>query len=325
MTSRIIGIDIGYGYTKIVTDNGNGMVTPISFPSVVGTYEDCLQIDGIKKTDVQLTEIENQRLLIGNSALKHSKRKFNSREKNWIDSIAYRALLKHAIALTEPNSVNLTVVTGLPVSFYKSDKEKLINLIRAIVQDYCLSLTVKVIPQPLGAFFNLLFNDSGIVQDTVLPSQKIGVLDIGFYTTDLITVDGLEIVEKQIDSLENGVSTALEAISRDIENLYGIRPDLHKTEQAVKEGCIKAFGTEKDISPIIKQRLQELEIEIEAKAKTIWKSGGDIDKVILSGGGAALLRPYLNLYPHATVIENAQFANAKGYYRYGKRVEKNGG
>ncbi|MEW6741017.1 MAG: ParM/StbA family protein [Nitrospirota bacterium] len=322
---RCIGIDVGYGYTKIVTDNGNGLITPITFRSVVGTYEDGIQVEGLKSSTKEIVTVSNQRFLVGSSALKHSNRILNGREKGWINSIAYTVLLKYALQVIEANSVDLTITTGLPVNYYKSDKEKLTNLIRDLAQDYCINLTVKVIPQPLGSFFNLLFGSNSTIATPGLSSEKVGVLDIGFYTTDLITVHELEIVDKQIDSFENGISTALDAISKDIEDTYGMRPDLYKTEQAVKQGYVKAFGAEKDIRFIAQQRLTELAQEITAKAKTIWKSAADIDRVVLTGGGASLLKSYLNLYQHATVIEDAQFANSMGYYKLAKRIYAGGG
>ena len=321
MTNRVIGIDVGYGYTKIVTDNGNGMVTPLSFRSIVGTYEDGIQVEGLKSVAKEIVTVSNQRFLVGDGALKHSSRILNGREKDWIGSVAYRALLMHALQLAESNSVNLTIITGLPVSYYRSDREKLINIIREIACNFCIDCNVKVIPQPLGSFFNLLLNSNGTVATQTLASEKVGVLDIGFYTTDLLTVSELEAVEKQMDSFENGISTSLEVIAKDIEDTYAMRPSVYKAEQSVRQGYIKAFGVEKDIRLIAQQRLTELAQEITAKAKTIWKNAADIDRVILTGGGAALLKPYLNLYQHATVIEDSQFANAMGYYKLGRRYQ----
>ncbi len=316
---KVIGIDVGYGYTKVVTDV-NGMILPLLSPSIVGVYEDGIVVDGLKTSERDGVTVNGQRFLIGESARRHASRLLDGRHEGWIDSIAYRALLMHALSTAACNAVNLTVVTGLPVNFYRTGKDKLINLVREIVEKYCLNLTVKVIPQPLGSFFNLLFDEAGRVADGDLASGKVGVLDVGFYTTDLITVSELELVERQIDSFENGVSTALTSIAKDIEAAYGLRPDIHKTEEAVKQGYIKAFGVQKDIGQAVEQRFGELARDIEGKAKTIWKNAADIDKVLLTGGGAKQLKGHLNLYRHAVVINDAQFANARGYYKFGRRL-----
>ncbi len=317
--NKIIGIDVGYGYTKVVTD-GNGIVVPVSFPSLVGIYEDGIEVDGLKVPEQDIVSLSGQRFIVGAAALRHSSRLLNGREQGWVSSAAYRALFLHALRLVEANAVKFTIVSGLPVNFYKSDKDKLLNIIRSTACDFCIDCTVKAIPQPLGSFFSLLFDDHGRVKDGSLASGKVGILDIGFYTTDLITIHDMELIEKQMDSYENGVSTALELIAKDINNVYGRKPILNETEQAIKEGYIRVYGEPKDIRHVADQRLTELSREIESKAKTVWKSAVDIDRVILTGGGAALLKPYLNLYRHASVIDDAQFANAAGYYKLGKRL-----
>ncbi len=317
--NKVVGIDVGYGYTKVVTD-ANGMILPLLFPSVIGVYEDGIVVEGLKTTERDGVTVNGQRFLIGESARRHASRLLDGRHEGWIDSISYRALLTHALSCADCNALNLTIVTGLPVNFYRTGKDKLINLVREIVGKYCVNLTVKVIPQPLGSFFNLLFDETGKVKDSGLAAGKIGVLDVGFYTTDLITVSELDLVERQIDSFENGVSTALASIAKDIETAYGLRPDIHKTEEAVSRGYIKAFGLQKDIGQAVEQRFGELAKDIEGKAKTIWKSAADIDRVLLTGGGAALLKGHLNLYRHAVVVDDAQFANARGYYKFGRRL-----
>ena len=318
--SKCIGIDVGYGYTKVVTNSDDG-ITQIISPSVVGNFEGrTVEDDGLRLSALDVVEIQGQKLLVGRSALKHSSRIFNFREKNWTESIAYQALMKSAICHLQPDSIKLIIASGLPVSYYKSDRGKLTNVIRDIAADTAINLRVKIIPQPLGSFFNLLFDDNGEVQDEGLASSRVGVLDIGFYTSDLLTIDNLELVEKQIGSFENGVAGTLESIAKDIEKAYDLRPDLHKTEEAIRKGSIRVFGTDHDITEIVRQRLTELATEIEARAKTIWKTAADLDKVILTGGGAALLQDYLDLYKHAMVIDEAQFANARGYYKYAKRI-----
>lgn len=318
--SKCLGIDVGYGYTKVVRDSAEGAVRTV-WPSVIGNFEaSTVEIEGMKSSASEYVEVENQKFLVGRAALKHSSRTFNAREKNWIASVAYRALMKYAIQNADSYSINLTVTSGLPVSYYKTDKGRLTNIIREITKEAAITVTAKVIPQPLGSFFNLLFDKSGAVQDEGLLNARVGVLDIGFYTADLITIDNLELVEKQIASFENGVAGILESIARDIENAYDFRPDLHKTEEAIRKGTIRVYGLDHDITEIARQRLTELATEIEARTKTVWRTAADLDQVVLTGGGATLLRSNLDLYKHAIVIEDAQFANALGYYKYSRRI-----
>ncbi len=171
------------------------------------------------------------------------------------------------------------ITTGLPVAYHLADKERLAQIIQNVARESGIEATVHVLPQPAGAFFSLLFDERGGILDARLASQRIGVLDIGYFTTDLITVDGLQVVDKQIASIESGVSTALEAIRRDITDKYHLNLDLYRTEEAVKRRKVSVFGEDQDISGIVSTRLRELEAEIEAQAQTIWGNGADLDRV----------------------------------------------
>jgi len=183
-----------------------------------------------------------------------------------------------------------------------------------------IDLTVRVIPQGLGSLFDILFDDWGRAQNAQLLSQRIGIIDIGFYTTDFLTIDGLEIIEKQTIGYDNGVSTAYELIAKDIEKFYNLKTSILNIEIATSIGHIRVFGEDKDISEITSRRLLELATEIKAQAKTLWGNAADLDEIILTGGGANTLKKYLGIYKHAIVAEDPQFANARGYYKYARRI-----
>lgn len=311
---KVIGLDIGYGHTKVVSAQGAH-----SFPSVVGSFVNGLGIEiGSKKRDI--VNIEEGQYLIGEDAVRHSGRKYQSRERNWLETPAYKALASFAVARYSNGAKMVTLVTGLPVAFYKADKERQKDLLQSLVLALHKNVAVKVLPQPLGTFFDHLLDGEGGVKDEALAAEKVGILDVGFYTTDAVTLDSLEIVEKQIEGFEIGVSTALTEIAKAISDKYDIPLDLHKVENVVKAGSIKVFGKDMDITDIAVPCLKSLAAEISARAKTLWKSGADLDRIILAGGGAELLRLYLaDIFPHALIAGNAQFANASGFYKYGSR------
>lgn len=304
---QAIGIDIGYGNTKVNTGT-----EVYSFPSIVGNYQESVSI-GFDRGTLEVVDMDGETFLIGESAKRHSSRHFTSRTRDWIGTIHYRALLKHALKKAKASS-QAVITTGLPVDF-RSDKDRLAAIVTEVAAQAGINASVFVLPQPVGAFFSLLFDQDGAVLDGRLASSRVGILDVGFYTTDLMTIDGMSVVEKQIASFPSGVSTALEAIRQDLAETHKLQLDIRRAEEAVRRGKVAVFGEEQDITPIIARRLQELEAEIEGQAKTIWGNAADLDRVILAGGGAAMLAPYLNLYRHATVLRNPAEANAAGFHR----------
>jgi len=303
-----IGIDIGYGNVKFHTVGTSG-----SFPALVGNYQENLSI-GLDRGTLENVEIGGEKFLVGESAKKHSSRIYTTRCRDWIDTIHYQALLKHA--LTRAGVPQQAVITtGLPVEYYRTDKERLAAIITDAAVKAGVGATVQVLPQPVGAFFSLLFNEDGSVLDPAMASMRVGILDIGYYTTDLITLDSVTVVEKQLASFENGVSTVLEAIRKDIFDTYKLQLDIHRTEEAVRRGKVQVYGTEQDIRSLTAKRLMELEAEIQAQAQVVWGNGADLDRIVLAGGGAALLAPYLKFYRHATVLRDPAAANAVGFFR----------
>ena len=312
---KVIGLDIGFGTTKVAYDGGISV-----FPSVVGTDTTRQQVDGLLDAQMDVVTLDGRSYCVGAGAVKHSSRWINSRDRGWIHTVAFRALVTHALEVANARSCSVIIVTGLPITHYSSDRNQLVGIIRRIADAYSIDLTVKVILQPLGSFFRLLLNDEGIVADAELTSGKTGVLDIGFFTTDFLTLADLELMELQSDSCESGASTVLEAISTDIADQYGIRLDINAVENAVRNSSLRLYGKDVDISGTVDRRLSEFAAEITAKAKTVWKSAADIDRIIITGGGAELLKGKLDLYRHAFLCQNAQTANAEGYFRFGRRI-----
>ena len=74
---------------------------------------------------------------------------------------------------------------------------------------------VKVIPQPFGSYFDLLLNDEGKLKDPEKIRERVGIIDIGFQTTDLALATP-QFVEASSGSLEVGVRSVADQLSRDL-------------------------------------------------------------------------------------------------------------
>lgn len=312
---RAAGIDIGYGNVKVVTDSCWG-----SFPSLVGNFEEGINIPDFGGRPLEAVDLGEEKFLIGESARKHSTRLYSSRDRGWIGGKAYKALVKFAIQKCGLRAGEMAAITtGLPAAYFKADKDLLAALITDVAEEVGITARVSILPQPMGAFFSQFFDEKGHVLDERLAAGRVGVLDVGYYTTDLVTLDHLDIVDKQLGSIESGVSTALEAIKRDLYDAWQVNLDLHRTEEAVRKGKVTVFGEELDISGIRDQRLKELAGEIESHARTIWGNGADLGRVLLAGGGAALLSGHLDIYRHAKIVRDPAFAIASGFFRHAIR------
>ena len=164
MSRKVVAVDAVYGDVKIKFRDKNGVVQDDIFNSIVGNYDPGISVDGLK-SEMDIVEVDGEKFIVGRGALKHSSRIFNGRDKDWITSAAYKALFAAGLYKCGCNAVDLIIMSGLPVTFYRSDKARLEGIIRDLAHTCSLKLTVKVIPQPVGAFFSLLFDEEGQVKD----------------------------------------------------------------------------------------------------------------------------------------------------------------
>lgn len=314
---KIIGLDVGFGFTKVCIEDKQ-----LKFPSVVGSYEEPgfhdIE-DNVSENGKENVTVGGQHLLVGEKAIRRSTRIFTTREKNWINTSAYKALVKHACRLAGHKYGELCrIITGLPVAHYKKCKEDLSRIIEEIAGP---KAEVRIILQPLGSYFDCLLDDEALVKDEELLQSTVGAIDIGFFTVDFVTMKKLHFVRDSHESYEGGMATAYRRIAKAVYDYYDCKREVYEIEEIIKNGYIMAYGEKKDVRSIIDKNLMNLEAEIKAKATTLWKEGADIDVILLTGGGANILGDKMTFYRHIRTVNVPQFANARGYYKYGRRIE----
>jgi plasmid segregation protein ParM len=258
-------------------------------------------------------------------------------DRRWIESVEWYDLALAAITgLTSAKRVDLHVVTGLPVAFY-SDREAVKTRLMGdhVVQRegrHAQSLNVtdcQVIPQPFGALLAATLDDRGRIVDQELATGTAGILDIGGKTTNLLSVNHLSEIGHETESVNVGAWDAVRAIRRWLSDNC---PDLDLRDHEIVEAIIKRevgyYGEAIDLSGPVEETLEPLAGEVVAAASQIWNGGANLAAILVSGGGALLLGPYIREhFRHARVVSDPVFANARGYWRFAsyaqRRVMKN--
>ena len=112
----IVGLDVGFGYTKRVTAAGTDV-----FPSVVGEWRaDGFRLGARLNGADQLGRIEGvtvegRSYAVGERALRLAHRRFVGLHRRWMDSAAFRVLALAALARGLERRGRVILVTGLPV------------------------------------------------------------------------------------------------------------------------------------------------------------------------------------------------------------------
>jgi len=316
------GIDLGYSETKIACDLGTR-----SFPSVVGTA-DMSRFKAAGTDSTKTIKISDDGTwMYGYDAVMQSRVLQRREDRNWIFSKEYYRIFLAALSESTRESCDMSIVSGLPVTFY-DDKDKLSEILlgeHAFVNSRGNKISVniisaKVVPQPFGTILNEVFSDDGNIANAQFAALTVGVVDIGSKTTNLLSCTKL--AENRAKT--SGVSLGGWDAVRDLRTRFESRfPDLelrdHQIADCIKTGTVKYYGKALDIADEVSSVLSPIAETIASQMTTLWGAGAELDKILITGGGALLVGEYItSQFRHAEIVANPVYSNVEGYYKFSK-------
>ncbi len=329
---EIVGIDVGFGFTKAY--NGKNSVI---FKSLIGDATDiqfqAAMGDGGTTSNLHIT-LNDKTYFLGNYAeLQSNIPEYTLDQEKLIEQFI-RILAVAAAGICAEGSGPINVVTGLPVGYLKRDTKKIKEMIRGTHEITYHNLNgrdetrqinidkIHVIPQPIGSIFNLIFDDKGNITNKSLANSKLGVVDIGFKTTDFSIFDHLQYVERGSSTMDTGISKCFSVIASKLRQESNINVELYRIFKFVESGMIKIKGKEYNITNLKKRVYTHSASAIASDLNRLWENDWDIDSILLSGGGSVPLAEYLipniegNVIPISRDID-ARFNNVQGYCKFG--------
>lgn len=331
----IIGLDIGYGYTKAFTKE-TGEVT-IAFPSITGNVEEIRFTNKlIGSGGGQAIAYDGHRYWYGEMALLQSRVANTLLDRSRVSDDHARllfiaSLVELAQAIPNLSNSQLRVVTGLPVSYYADRtvlQRQMLNLHHVMVDSKTFHFNVTrvvVLPQPFGAMFAVILNENGVIANEEMARSSVGVIDIGTFTTDLVVMrpDATgrpTYIEMDSTSVDLGLSKVLALTQRNIADQFGLEMSLHEVDKALMLGQFTVRDQPHAIEPLARPHLNMVSDAVMATARELWGTGLDLHRILITGGGGKLFQAQIKaVYPHAQLLENPFWANVRGFYRYGQR------
>jgi len=322
--TQIIGIDVGYGFVK-VTDGQIGY----SFPSVVGeghtkpTFS--TKIGPSPAIDNLKIGIGDRLFFVGKSAIKHSR--FAYRDLSYTRSISddLEILFFSALSLFAKDVTNVfNVVTGLPVERMHL-AEDFINRVKgernitlyngAANRSIKINVSdIEVVPQPLGTYWSSISNSA------IAPDGRIGVVDIGFKTTDFATIEDSEYIPEKSKSILVGLATAYDDIGSNLVTEFGVEKESYALDGIVINRKINISGETIDISSIVESAFEKLATNILVEIHSQWNVS-EFDCLLLTGGGGQALSSYiLPQLSNAKLALDPITANCRGYLTWADRL-----
>jgi plasmid segregation protein ParM len=338
---QILGIDIGFGFTKAT----NGTDT-IIFKSLLGDAADVqywADFGESRPADHIHVTIDGKSYFIGDLAEQQSRAPSFTLDQEKLITDYVRVLAVAAAGLLIKNgthvNVPVNVVSGLPIGFFKRNQERFANILtghhsvtyhsptgQSVNKEVYIN-KVRMLPQPLGSILNVLMDGQGNISDKHLAAQKIGVVDIGFRTTDFTIMDRLRHIDRGSRTIDSGISKAFGLIAQRLQEKCGVAVELYRLYQAVEDGTIRMRGKAVNFSAIRDQVFEQLAGGIAGEIDRLWAHDWDIDLIILTGGGSRELARHLKPMIDGTVLPlephvDSRLNNVFGYVKYGKFVWK---
>lgn len=341
-----IGLDLGYGFTKGVADNGK----TVCFPSIVALdktkrVSNELDVFSIENSNIEenlLVNISNgvisQNFKVGElAAIKENITA--SLEENKTDTIENQVCIAAASALLLPEENNeVFLVSGLPIISFESQKEKFKSMLEnynfvVSLPNYGIQKKVKfsrveLIPQGLAAVYHSIWDN---ITKYSIPGTYIGLIDWGHKTVDyaVFAIDkkGIPIYMPEYSgSIDGGMFR----ISRDINNIFEERQsdklEYAQSQLLVETGKIffrrKWIDLTKELIEIKEDRARVVKNELIKRWSNIMNS---FNTVFISGGGGQGMFEYTKNFTEDLTLELAsdpQMGNALGYKKIAEIMEQ---
>ena len=333
---EVIGIDIGFGFTKATSGKRS-----LIFKSVFGDAADIQFREHFiehSHPDQHLhIELDGKAYFVGELAERQSNVRSFTLDQNQFVSKFARVLALVALAPLVERNAPVKLITGLPVSYYRRHRDELSGVLQGKHtvtlldpggerRETVINVTqVRVIPQPFGSFFNAMLNDAAEIADKRFLTGKIGVIDVGFRTSDYAIADRTRYSERGSATSDSGIAKAFSIIATKLKEKSGVNVELYRLYDAVERGVIKIRGKTYDVKNLTDQVLGQLASSIAAEIERLWADDWDIDLMIITGGGGGLLMPYLKPLLNGEVIGNDpakdyRVNNVRGYWKYARHL-----
>lgn len=345
---KLVGIDLGYGQVKVFSEGVtkkfiSAVGTPIStFGRATAIASEQELLDSLAMT------WNGKTYYVGKNAIVNTRngRLTLRQNKTATDDNVVKLLTGLAILMQEDQEyAEFDVITGLPVLEFNNEaenlKQTLLNGGKTFAFDmhYGPKIVRKnikinqaiVISQGEGAFYDFILDGNGSIVNSRanLVSGTVMVVDMGYRTTDIVTMENGRYIETLSDQLNKGVNAIHQEVLRLIMQELGVKKELREMDEIVRGGILFHNRKEINVNKIIDKVAVPFAEDIVENLHIISNDTlGSVNHVILTGGGAEIIYSFVGAQLQNTVdssiMDNAEFCNASGYFKYGLLLKSAG-
>lgn len=338
-----VAIDVGYGFVKGISSSNKRILIPTLIGLGFEQHLGSIFSKDKKENDRNIHIVYNGENYFVGELAKESNVLSRIFEQKRYNHEYFKIILNVAIQLlTGGKTSQVKLSTGLPLSFYQSQakeaRESMLGIQPAIewktgtLAGNVLKNNIVdavLFPQGASAIYSALMNKEGkyIYPELMSEGTMIGLIDIGFRTTDFIVVeiqnDGSFVPRLGLSSTLDNIG--VHQLHHEIKMYYKMKTDgadlsEYHLSRVLKNGFLTYKGEKINFSELIEEKKREISTNIADRLKSFWSEESNLfDEIFLAGGGGLLFADTLQSHfnNRLTLIKESQFANAIGYYRYG--------
>jgi plasmid segregation protein ParM len=331
---NVKALDDGYGDFKF-----DGTGKPDLIPAFATTFREKSDENMLSKQEKGMkyvaSEINGYKYVVGEYAMKLDPNiRWTGGENKHSDS-RFPVILKTALGMmtTGAREVIDILVMNLPIKYDTAERrEELTKIVRG-THDVSVSYDgtnfqrrsivvedVIIKKQPFGSLCDLMLNGMGEVDDYSIAKGFNVIVDIGARTLNVLTVNALDVVPELTTQTSDGMYTSYMQVGSYLENEFGgLIPD-GKLPLIVKDRELRG----RDLTPLIDRvYANQANTIINTLDKLFINSWNFVDNIILTGGGAEILKPYFNgRFNGINTIYLDRYANVRGLRKYGLKLSK---
>lgn len=326
---KMIGLDLGFRQVKATVEKED-----YKFDSVIG-YPSAIELTEEKESpDDLMIAYEGVAYYIGNTALKRTKNAqltFTADKTNNKTDIL-KTLTSLGLAMKGKDKESFRILSGLPVDelgMGNLKNEMIENLkgeYKFIFNHQSKEATiedVKIIAQSAGAFYDYILDEKGsLIEERVKP--KVVVIDIGFRTTDIVTMEFAKYNPMESFTIYTGVHNVHNELRKQILKNYRIQKQMSEMDKVLRDGHIIVNGVQASLVQTIRESTLPFAEKILSDLPLYIPNLQEVSLFILTGGGAKVMKDFFSFTSPLEVIDDSEQSNARGYYKYLKLLEQNG-
>jgi plasmid segregation protein ParM len=332
MPIAIRSIDIGYGFTKFSHKEIDGTLKFSSFESNAVLLDDSSRLNA--NYEIFQIPVGDQMYAVGDdTCLLSNITNVKPTHDDFVHSIEYEALVKGALCAMELAQIDILVL-GLPVHLFSQYREQVKAKWKGRIDlgngNYVYIRNVIVVIQPMGAYRFHQKNDINLRTDNF--SNRTLIIDPGWFTLDMLLIEGENPLMDSTDSFEMGVSGFLKRVAGAIsrarnKNLpFPSSATLTQVDEWVRGGEIQLYGgnIRAPISPYLSagneyiyKAIQHIYSNVQERER--------ISHIVMAGGAAQIyVDAVREAFPHINIIVPIDpfYANVRGFQIIGENAYK---